>query len=193
MGMIGVLRRVGGDDLRRVLREPRLVLHLLDEEGFASEPPPERGFFARLFGRAEPAAAAAVPVFERTEGDEMDVDKAWHGLHYLLTGTADEGDAPACYLVHGGEEIRGVEVGFATARVIRPAQVRDFADFLTPITRDALLQGYDARRMRELDIYPGIWDDEEGAREYLWDHFQHLRAFVAASAGRGDGLVIYIG
>lgn len=193
MGMIGVLRRASDDDLGRVLREPRLVLHLLDEEGFAGEPPARRGFFARLFGRAAPAAAPPVPVFERVEGDEMDVDKAWHGLHYLLTGTADEGDPPACYLVHGGEEVRGVEVGYGAARVIRPAQVRDFARFLTPITRDGLLEDYDAGEMRELDIYPDIWDDEEGAREYLWEHFQLMRVFVATAAERGEGLVIYLG
>jgi hypothetical protein len=35
----------------------------------------------------------------------VDIDKGWHGLHFLFTGTADGGEERACYLVRGGEEI----------------------------------------------------------------------------------------
>ena len=34
--------------------------------------------------------------------DELEVDKAWHGLHFLLTGTAWEGDFPLNFIVSGG-------------------------------------------------------------------------------------------
>jgi hypothetical protein len=51
----------------------------------------------RLFrrGRAETATPeAATPlVLSEGEGDVVDLDKTWHGIHYLLTGTAWEGDA----------------------------------------------------------------------------------------------------
>ena len=35
----------------------------------------------------------------------LDLDKAWEPLHFLLTGTALEGEEPACYLARGGEEL----------------------------------------------------------------------------------------
>lgn len=194
MGMIGILRRAGEPDLERLLREPSLINPFLaDPELLAATAPPRPGFLARLFGRGTAPAPAPAPAFARVEGDEVDVDKAWHGLHYLLTGTAWEGDPPACYLVTGGEEIADEGLGFGSARVVRPANVRDFAAFLAPITRDALLGNYDAAEMRALEIYPDIWDDEGEVCEYLWGYFEDMRAFVADAAARSDGLVIYIG
>jgi len=37
--------------------------------------------------------------------DCMDVDKAWHGTHYLLTGDAWGGQPPLANVVLGGAEI----------------------------------------------------------------------------------------
>ena len=31
----------------------------------------------------------------------IDIDKAWHGIHYLLTGTAWGGDPPASWVIFG--------------------------------------------------------------------------------------------
>lgn len=44
--------------------------------------------------------------------DEEYLDKAWHGLHFLFTGTAWEGDPPLNFLVSGGREIGDVDVGY---------------------------------------------------------------------------------
>jgi hypothetical protein len=41
----------------------------------------------------------------RPSGREVDLDKAWHGLHFLFTDSAWEGDEPGCFLVRGGQEI----------------------------------------------------------------------------------------
>ena len=52
--------------------------------------------------RGEPDAFAA---FLRSDTDKsgrqglVDLDKAWHGLHYLLTGTAFEGEGPVAQAV----------------------------------------------------------------------------------------------
>src|SRR3712207_3831611 len=57
---------------------------------------------------------------------EIDLDKAWHGIHFLLTGTAWEGQEPLCYLLVGGEYIGDEDVGYGPARVLRPHEVADF-------------------------------------------------------------------
>ena len=36
---------------------------------------------------------------------ELDIGEAWHGLQYLLTGTAWEGQPPLDFLVPGGDEV----------------------------------------------------------------------------------------
>ena len=55
---------------------------------------------------------------------ELDLDKAWHGLQFLFTNTAWEGDEPACFLVKGGREIGDEEVGYSMPRLLDPPQVR---------------------------------------------------------------------
>lgn len=198
MGMICFLRSVSEDDLGRLLREPDLIHVFLHGEEFdAPAPEPARGFFARLFGRgAAPPAAVPAPAWgPRIEGDEVDLDKAWHALHYFFTGTPWEAEEPGGYLLEGGEPIGDVDVGFGPARVLRPPQVERFAKFLEGFDRKDLLSRYDPAQMKALDIYPSFWGDAEDLDEfeYLWEHFKVLREFTAAAARRKDGVVLYIG
>lgn len=132
-----------------------------------------------------------------SRGDEtrvIDLDKAWHGLHFLFTGTAEGGDAPACYLLDGGESLDDEGM----ARLLNPDQVRSFSALLAGLTASALESRFDAGRMNELDIYPGpIWGrtDEAGESplEWLLGCFQELNAFVAGAAEAGDGMVVHLG
>lgn len=203
MGMICFLRSVNEDDLGRLLREPDLIHVFLHGEEF-DEPAPEppRGFFAQLFGRGtappaapRPAAAPAPAWGPRTDGDEVDLDKAWHALHYFFTGTPWEADAPGGYLLEGGEPIGDVDVGYGPARALRPPQVERFAQFIDGFGREDLLGRYDPAQMKALDIYPRMWGDakEFDEFEYLWEYFQVLREFTAAAARRKDGIVLFIG
>jgi hypothetical protein len=202
MSMICILRRVSEDDLARLLREPGLIHVFLHGEEF-DEPAPEpvRGFFARLFGRgtasptAPPPPAAPAPAWSPRTDDEVDLDKAWHALHYFFTGTPWEADEPGGYLLAGGEPIGDVDVGYGPARALHPPDVERFAKFLDGFDREDLLARYDPPRMQALDIYPPIWDRAEdlGEFEYLWESFTVLREFTATAARRKDGVVLYIG
>src|SRR5205809_3698611 len=58
---------------------------------------------------------------------DLDVDKAWHGLHFLLTGAANEERPPLDFLVTGGEEIGDEDVGYGPARAYHSLQVREIA------------------------------------------------------------------
>jgi len=48
----------------------------------------------------------------------VDVDKAWHGIHYLLTGQAEGGPRPLSLAVLGGGDF-GTEDGYGPAHVVR--------------------------------------------------------------------------
>jgi hypothetical protein len=121
----------------------------------------------------------------------IDIEKAWHGLHFLFTGSADEGQEPACYMVKGGEDLD--DEGFA--RALRPEQVRRFADFLAGLTPFDLERRYDAKRMTMLKIYPdGIWNrtvPDDDPRQWLIASFHELRTFVTRVAAADGGLVIH--
>ncbi|MGH9935284.1 MAG: YfbM family protein [Blastocatellia bacterium] len=110
---------------------------------------------------------------ENEEIGGVDLDKAWHGIHFLLTRSAWDGAEPLCYLVKGGEEI-GAEDD--CARLLRPNQIADWANALSTISSDDLRKRYDPAAMTKTDIYPEIWDraeEEQGNLEYLLDYLRN--------------------
>lgn len=176
MGMICVLRRASPGDLQQLLRDPELITSFLHEDDHDEVP-----------------SAPPLPWSERAEDDTTDLDKAWHGLHYLFAGTAWEGHAPSDLLVNGGEQIGEVDVGFGPARALLPEDVRRFAGFLASLDHETLRARFDPAKMEALTIYPSrLWASDDQPFDYLWEYFQVLRGFVAATARRGDGLVIFV-
>ena len=86
----------------------------------ARERPPGPGLFGRLLGRKAPPPPPAPPPLELQPGEgnlgpDGDFEKSWHGIHYLLTGTAWEGDPPLNFLLAGGREL-DIELGTAPPR-----------------------------------------------------------------------------
>src|SRR5581483_8450775 len=133
-----------------------------------------RGLLARLLGRRPSKAAPQVEWSPPPAGEEIDLDKAWHGIHFLLTDTDWEGDEPLCYLLTGGTEVGSVDVGYGPARALSSAQVKRFAEAVSGLTVDALRSRFDPARMMSLDIYPTIWDRdpaEDDTFGYLVEYY----------------------
>jgi hypothetical protein len=42
---------------------------------------------------------------ERGQTSSVHLEKAWHGLHFLLTGSAGESGVPLGFLLEGGQEV----------------------------------------------------------------------------------------
>src|SRR4051812_41190420 len=122
---------------------------------------------------------------------EVDADKAWHGIHWLLTGSADETQpaaatrglfrrrtattvGPEGMAVLGGEPI-GEDNGYGPARVLRPDEVVAVAEALRPLTPEVLGHRMDSAAMAAAELYPGIWDEEDVYEEYLGPSYAGLR------------------
>src|SRR5512135_1798793 len=91
--------------------------------------------------RADPSGIQRV-LYPQSDGDTMmsddvhlDVDKAWNGIHFLLTGDAQHGTPPLGFIV-GGKPLGDIDVGYGPARGFDAAEVRAIADALRPLTRD---------------------------------------------------------
>ena len=80
-------------------------------------------FFGRLFGdKARPEPPPTPPlILEAGEGALVDLDKAWHGVHYLLTGTAWEGEPPLNFVVEGGADLDYDGPWNSSPRIFTPA------------------------------------------------------------------------
>jgi Domain of unknown function (DUF1877) len=124
MGMCLCLVTLSDANIDRVLRDPPLIWRVVspdDRELFESARAEQRrgpGLIGRLFGQKREIPSTSDLELTATEGHEADLDKAWHGIHYLLTGTAWEGEPPLDFLVRGGRTVGTIEVGYSPARVL---------------------------------------------------------------------------
>lgn len=140
------------------------------------------------FGAGIPGAG-----IKRGGAQGLDLHKSWHMLHYLFTGTAWEGDAPAATLLLGGQEV-GEDMGYGPARVLPVADTAEFAKYLDGLDLEKLYERLDAAAMRALEIYCAPDDDDDVAElgDDLEHYFPQLRAFVADAAQKGNGLLIWM-
>jgi hypothetical protein len=171
MEMLCTLRSLTEHQRRALLASPERLEDFLDDE--------------EDFGDAEGARFL-----------ELDIGETWHGLQYLLTGTAWEGKAPLDFLVRGGENVGDIPSDEGTAHVFTADEVKALSTALGALSADTLRRRYEPKRMQELDIYPGFWEEpppELEPREELLSYFEELRRFVAAAAARGHGLLVAIG
>jgi len=131
---------------------------------------------------------------EDYEEEELDMGKLWHGVHFLLTGSAWEGDEPACYLLHGGETIGDIDVGYGPARSINPQQVKAFHEFLKTINRKEIEKRFDQDAFARNEIYPSIWKNgsDRESIDYLDTYIQELRDFLEVGAKTSCGAVMWL-
>ena len=130
---------------------------------------------------------------EEVAGTHVYLDKAWHGIHFLLTGSEWEGEEPWCYLVKGGEEIGGEDHHYGPPRALRPNQIADWANALSTISTEDLRKRFNPKAMMKADIYPSIWDrvvEEQGNLEYLLEYYEALRSFVERTKNENKGAII---
>lgn len=133
--------------------------------------------------------------FEQLLEDEerqTDIDKAWHGLYFLLTGSTDldEIDRHSLGKVVFGGDVIDEETGIA---YLTPEEVADLSTRLQFIELDALEARYDVTTMNEQELYPfeREWGREE--KQYLLDQFDELKRVFAQAAREREALVTWIG
>jgi hypothetical protein len=130
---------------------------------------------------------------EGEEGNPFDLDKAWHAIHFMLTGSAWEGQPPLNFLLQG-ESLEGFDTGYGPARYYTGETVQEIAIALGPLTWDAIKSRYDHSRFEAEEIYPQIWDrPAEEEMDYFEYHYNQLRTYVQSAARKNLGLLIWIG
>lgn len=138
-----------------------------------------------------------IPFLYETDHREewtLDLDKAWHAIHFLLAQDAWGGSEPYCYLVAGGEEIGDEDVGYGPARALTPTEVKAWDEALAVIDDEDMRQRFNPDRLVQEEIYPSIWDrdpEEDDGFGYMLHYYQELRTFLANAAASGHGLVVY--
>jgi hypothetical protein len=192
MSINAAFRRLRPHDVRRIVDEDDTSGFTVLEEDFVA------GMAKRLTELGAPAevienarrkeeAARALP-------PPLNLGKAWHCVHWLLTGKTDGGEPPLAWAVHGDREV-GDDAGYGPARLLEPKQVSTIASALAGVTRDDLVRRFDLAALERDRIYPGDWTHEGDAGEddfeWIWAAFSSLRAFYAEAAAQGDGVLVW--
>lgn len=120
----------------------------------------------------------------------MDLDKAWHGIHFLLTGSVEPNGTLASKVIMGGENI-GPDRGYGPAQLLRPAEVKAIAQLLEQTTPEMLRKRFKPKEMTQSGVYPAvIWErDGDDALSYVLDYYKKLVAFYRLAAERGQAVI----
>lgn len=142
------------------------------------------------------AAPSTVSTFlyekEPPPGEHIDLDKAWHAIHFLLNGQTWEGNGPLYDSVLGGEALGQEDVGYGPARFLTPEEVKETAQALDDVSASDLLAKFDAKELNDNSIYPQDWTDEEIDLQYVRNNFLRLVEFFRSAAESDNALLLYI-
>jgi len=123
-------------------------------------------------------------------GDEgLSLEKSWHALHYLLTGTTETAAPPLGNAILGGEEI-GEERDYGRVRFLTPEQVGEVARALGSLSKDDLVGRFDVKKMKAANVIYPCRDQSEF--ELAQHYFEQLSRYYADAAASGSAILLWL-
>jgi hypothetical protein len=207
MSMIGHLRQVTPADLKQFQAAPDSIRQFIHGKLLAGMPATlaaleqirEKLMAAKNLPLAEQeqlraklmrdlgASGAVVPGDDAGE-DGLSLEKSWHTLHYLLTGSAVEARPPLGNAILGGEEI-GPDAGYGPARFLDASEVHEVAAALAKVSREELSRRFDLKAMTAAQVY--ACNDSNDLALAL-DYFDQLVSYYQDAASRDNAMLLYI-
>ena len=122
------------------------------------------------------------------DGSPVDLGLAWHGIHFLLNGSAWGGDKPLYDAVLGGTPL-GDPSSYEPIRYLSPAEVAAVAAALP--TAEELTPRFTHRAMKQAEVYPdAAWDKADALTTFLLPSYAELLAFFTWAAGKGEAVLV---
>jgi hypothetical protein len=147
-----------------------------------------------LADRVESDLAAGSGFSALLDAPRCNLHKAWHAIHFLLTGSAEEAPLPEGYLLDGGHLLGKPDPDEMEAqpRLLSPEAVQIFAEVVRPINEQELRRRFDHAAMLDADVY-SIGPHEDDEFEFVAQFLGELRTFVTEAAEAGHGAVVTMG
>ena len=118
-------------------------------------------------------------------GPSLFIGKAWHGLHFLLTGNADTENfilaTPLDKVVLGGMAIEQ-ETTYGQMRMLTSEEVQEISSALQSLNREELYSRLDASAFNSVNIYPAYNQWEQGEIEWVLEDYDNLVHFFHDAA-----------
>jgi hypothetical protein len=191
VSMLCSLYRITPEQVARLKACPDAVGELV---GFTA-PPPKISFLSKLFGKSAKQSPPSARMFEPiVETDTFELNQTWHILHFVFSGTNDEGPWPSGFLMSGGEEV-GPDLGYGPIRLLAPDLSRAVATFLDAQSFKLLDSAYVTSEIEAAEIYwQASSDDTERQRqvEELWSMVRELQVFFEHTVRAGNAILVSI-
>jgi hypothetical protein len=131
-------------------------------------------------------------LYEENQDNFVDIDKAWQGIHFILTGDPFGGDKPLVNVVMGGVPIGEEDVGVGPARGLSVSEVAEVAAALGAIDEHEFKKRFDLEELAANDIYPNSWEDHDLDLEYFTTHYITLRETFLKAARDGKAMIVFM-
>lgn len=135
-------------------------------------------------------------IYNDETGNEnlVDIDKAWDGIIFLLTGqclaTANHNLVKVLF---SGQLInKEQDLGYGPAHYLTPEQVTELNNKISTITIVDLKEKFDPEKMNKLDVYPAIWDEGDDVFDYVADGFLTLQNVFAKATKNGEAIITFL-
>lgn len=163
MGMIVTLWRVPQAQLDHYLNDSSFLEEAVNTEGFWSS------------------------------DDLMDLDKAWDGLLFLLTGEGVGGTGHVLRPVYLTGQLIDPEQDFGAgpAHYLKASDVALVNQHLQKQTAETLEAHYDADALMAAAIYPTAWAEDDAF--YLVDAYRRLQTFYQTATEAEQAVISFIG
>jgi Domain of unknown function (DUF1877) len=127
-------------------------------------------------------------------GDVIDFDKAWHALHFMLTGSAGGTDSVLSLLINEYEKIGGDgewDEGFS---IIPADRIAAFQAEFSLLPDEELCGRYDPQAMENEQVYMADYFVEEGAEgvEYVMQWMPNFRQFLKRCVESGSSAFLLL-
>lgn len=142
-----------------------------------------------LFNKPEKISSV---LYEERSEDVLDLDKAWHAIHFMLTGEVYEGEPPLSHAIFGIDPIGDEDVGYGPARGTSLEMVKEINAALLEISEKEFCSKFDADALLKADIYPQIWIEEAVLEDYLLPNFSELKKFYSDAAESNCAVITFI-
>ena len=145
--------------------------------------------------RLQKGSAEEILFEEDVEKDLMCVDKAWHAIHFVLTGRVWDipEDNVLGQMVLGGEPVSEEDFGYGPARLLSKETTAQIAEALKTWDEAVFRDGFNMEDLVANEVYPVMDGEDEGDFfTYVWETFAALKKYFEEAAEEGAGMVTFL-
>lgn len=118
--------------------------------------------------------------------EEVDLDKFWYGLQYLLTNSAWN-SPPILSRAFCGKNL-GEDIGYGPMQYLVSSEVKKISSALSTFTPNGLKNRFDVDIMNKKDIYPSPWSQDDLV--YLLEYYEVMREYYLSAANKKNAMLI---